>query len=218
VIQASIKARLERDPAYAAAAAAAAARVKKWKAANPEKVMAQHERARRAKGMKPMVRIPRVSPADSAMDRRHVAALRMIRNGQRPEMSSAQRYKAKYRANARFALQERLRNQVTKATGLYGWVGHYFGHYARARKGRAMWQALGYTVDELRGHLGRQFKGGMDWAAFDAGEIHIDHIVPKSTFSLDTQQDLRACFALSNLQPLWASDNLKKGASITRLL
>ncbi len=45
------------------------------------------------------------------------------------------------------------------------------------------------------------------------GEWHIDHVVPASNFSYDSFEDkeFKDCWALSNLQPLWAEENLKKG-------
>ena len=71
---------------------------------------------------------------------------------------------------------------------------------------------IGYTYDELTTHLESLFKDGMTWKGFMRGEIHIDHIVPKSRFRYNKPDDpeLRACWSLGNLQPLWAKDNLSK--------
>ena len=57
-------------------------------------------------------------------------------------------------------------------------------------------------------HLERQFLRGMTWDNY--GEWHIDHIVPVTAFDLTNDEDLIACFALTNLRPLWAKDNRKK--------
>ena len=42
---------------------------------------------------------------------------------------------------------------------------------------------------------------------------HIDHIVPKSHFRYEKPEDLqfKECWALHNLQPMWAKENLVKG-------
>jgi hypothetical protein len=72
-------------------------------------------------------------------------------------------------------------------------------------------QLLGCSFAEFVTHLQRQFIPPMDWAAFLRGEIHIDHIKPCSRFDLSKPEQQRACFHYSNLQPLWASDNLCKG-------
>ena len=56
----------------------------------------------------------------------------------------------------------------------------------------------------------------MNWAAFLRGEIHIDHIIPCSRFDLSKPEQQRVCFHYSNLQSLWASDNLRKGQRLNR--
>jgi len=70
---------------------------------------------------------------------------------------------------------------------------------------------LGYSVVELREHLESQFTDGMSWD--NIGEWHIDHIRPISSFDYDSTDhpDFKKCWALNNLQPLWAKDNLTKG-------
>jgi len=73
-------------------------------------------------------------------------------------------------------------------------------------------EQLGYSLDDLRRHIERQFTPGMDWDRFAKAEIHIDHIVPLSSFDLSDPDEVRAAFALTNLRPLWATDNLSKGA------
>lgn len=68
---------------------------------------------------------------------------------------------------------------------------------------------LGCSVYELKIHLEKQFTDGMSWE--NHGEWHIDHIRPLSSFDLtDRKQFLQACH-YTNLQPLWAKDNLSKG-------
>lgn len=73
-------------------------------------------------------------------------------------------------------------------------------------------QMLGYTCDELISHIEILFTDGMTWDNY--GEWHIDHIVPLSVLidnGLTNPSDVNA---LPNLQPLWAIDNLTKGAKI----
>lgn len=69
---------------------------------------------------------------------------------------------------------------------------------------------LGYTVKELKAHLESLFTDGMSWD--NMSEWHIDHIRPVSTFDFDSTEhpDFKKCWALDNLQPLWAADNMKK--------
>lgn len=77
---------------------------------------------------------------------------------------------------------------------------------------------LGYSVDELRSHLERQFTKGMSWE--NMGEWHIDHIVPVSSFSISGNRDpqLKRAWGLPNLRPLWGKENMSKGAKIVSLL
>ena len=50
------------------------------------------------------------------------------------------------------------------------------------------------------------------------GKWHIDHIIPKSVYNYTKPEhtDFKRCWALKNLQPLWASDNLSKNDKIDK--
>lgn len=48
----------------------------------------------------------------------------------------------------------------------------------------------------------------MSWDNF--GEWYIDHIKPCCSFDLTDIEQQKKCFHYTNLQPLWAIDNLKK--------
>lgn len=65
---------------------------------------------------------------------------------------------------------------------------------------------LGYSPEQLKQRIESQFKPGMTWNNY--GEWHIDHKKPLSKFSKNTP--ISIVNALSNLQPLWSIDNLKK--------
>ena len=74
-------------------------------------------------------------------------------------------------------------------------------------------EILGYTIEDLYRHLESQFteENGYTWDNMD--EWHIDHIRPVSSFDFDSTDhpDFKKCWALNNLQPLWAFDNMSKG-------
>lgn len=87
-----------------------------------------------------------------------------------------------------------------------------------AGKGRRRWEDLvGYTAAQLKEHLERQFARGMGWHNYGrgSGKWHIDHIVPQSAFTFSSPDDpeFRACWALTNLRPLWGDKNISKHAS-----
>jgi len=66
---------------------------------------------------------------------------------------------------------------------------------------------LKYSSLDLKEYLENQFLPEMSWDNY--GEWHIDHIRPISDFPKDTPPDI--INELSNLQPLWREDNLRKG-------
>lgn len=67
---------------------------------------------------------------------------------------------------------------------------------------------LGCTIPESRKYLESKFKPGMTWQNY--GDWHIDHIVPLSKFNLSSNQEQRIACHFTNLQPLWAKENLTK--------
>ena len=84
-----------------------------------------------------------------------------------------------------------------------------------ALKGRSdgrLFSRLGYTIEELVAHLEARFSEGMSWANY--GRWHVDHIRPCAAFDQSDAGEFGECWALANLQPLWARDNMKKGASL----
>lgn len=80
----------------------------------------------------------------------------------------------------------------------------------RCKSGSAV-QDLGCPVDELKKHLEAQFQSGMTWDNWSTDGWHVDHIVPLSRFDLTNRDQLLKAIHFTNLQPLWAEDNLKKG-------
>lgn len=86
------------------------------------------------------------------------------------------------------------------------------------KAGRKWERIVGYSLAELMLHVERQFSKGMTWE--NIGKWHIDHILPKSSFSYSSDEDpaFQACWALTNLRPLWAEENMKKHAQVLTLL
>ncbi len=67
---------------------------------------------------------------------------------------------------------------------------------------------LGCSIDELKLYIQNKFTYGMTWNNY--GAWHIDHIRPCISFDLSIPEQQRKCFNYSNLQPLWAIDNIIK--------
>lgn len=70
---------------------------------------------------------------------------------------------------------------------------------------------LGCSLEELKKYLESKFTKDMSWKDLLEGKIHIDHIKPLSKFDLTKEEEQRKAIHYSNLQPLWAKDNLSKG-------
>lgn len=67
---------------------------------------------------------------------------------------------------------------------------------------------LGCSILELKIWIESKFEPGMTWE--NHGMWHLDHIRPLSKFNLmDREEFLKAC-NYTNLQPLWAKDNIRK--------
>lgn len=70
---------------------------------------------------------------------------------------------------------------------------------------------LGCSIEELKKHLESQFQEGMSWDNWTRDGWHIDHIIPLASFDLSNSEEFKKACHYTNLQPLWAEDNLSKG-------
>lgn len=119
----------------------------------------------------------------------------------------------------RRAEKKRINRAESPAATLHHRVSASLSRSLRAGKGgRKTAGIVGWTVAELKAHLERQFLRGMGWE--NMGQWHIDHIVPLSSFTITGPDDpeVRRAWALTNLRPLWAKDNLAKSDKRETLL
>lgn len=115
--------------------------------------------------------------------------------------------------------KRRERRKTCKLSAMNGRMGCAVRRALRDRKDGKSWEALvGYTASELVVHIDRQFAKGMGWHNMD--DWHVDHIIPLASFNYDDPSDpeFKAAWALTNLRPLWAKDNLRKHAKIQHLI
>ena len=84
------------------------------------------------------------------------------------------------------------------------------------RKHRKTEELLGTDRKTARKHIESLFQPGMNWKnhGLGHGKWHIDHIIPCASFDLKCPVQQLACCHYKNLQPLWAIDNIKKGAKL----
>ena len=76
-------------------------------------------------------------------------------------------------------------------------------------KGFSTMELTGCELSFLKGYFEAKFTEGMTWE--NHGDWHIDHIRPCCSFDLKEEEEQKKCFHYTNLQPLWAQENLSKG-------
>ena len=108
------------------------------------------------------------------------------------------RYKERMDGDANFKIAYLLRSRINKV--LKG-----------RSKAKATLDLLGCNVEELNQHIEKQFEPGMSWDNHGLHGLHIDHIVPIASFDLSDPEQQQKCFHYTNLQPLWAEENISKG-------
>ena len=86
------------------------------------------------------------------------------------------------------------------------------------KAGRAWESLVGYSVEDLRVHLEKTLPKGMCIEDMFNGNLHIDHIIPKSLFDMSDESQVKAAWCISNLRLIPAKDNLSKGDKIEYLL
>lgn len=88
-------------------------------------------------------------------------------------------------------------------------INHALKGYTKSNKTLVL---CGCTITELKLYLESKFLEGMTWENY--GKWHVDHIIPCVIFNLSDSIEQKQCFHYTNLQPLWAEDNLSKSDKI----
>jgi len=109
----------------------------------------------------------------------------------------------RYATNVQYKLAKLLRSRLYKA------LNTQYALQSKYKKKQSALKLVGCTIKDLKQYLQLKFKKGMTWDNY--GEWHIDHIQPCYKFNLTKLKEQKACFHYTNLQPLWAEDNLNKG-------
>ena len=104
-------------------------------------------------------------------------------------------YKKKIKIDPNYKLIKNMRSRI--------WSG-LKGRY----KSKSTIKLLGCSVKECWQHLKSKFQPGMTKENY--GQWHVDHIIPCASFDLKCPVQQMACFHYTNLQPLWAADNIRK--------
>ena len=190
----------------------------KWKANNPEKVKAkdrawiakhyEHKRATEKawRENNPERKLAAVNAwREKNRDRARAVLDTWRKNNPDKVQAAAKRAQAKAAASPAKKLQSLIKwrlNAVLKG---------------KASRTAAL-KTFGYTMEELVRHIEEQFKDGMAWEAYGLKGWHVDHIKPVASFAFIRDdgtidhEEIKKCYALENLRPLWAAENFRKGA------
>lgn len=117
----------------------------------------------------------------------------------------AANFRLRYRTEPTFVLYHRIKTWMHQ-------------HIKEKRESRKWAHILGYTPDQLRIHLEKQFTKGMTWE--NKGTWEIDHVLPVASFDIKGFDDpnFHACYGLHNLRPIWKKENRDKRDGILFLL
>jgi len=126
--------------------------------------------------------------------------IRQDRNGKAKARSEKRSARRRGNESASIRLQNATRARIWSAL--------------RGRSDGALFSRLGYSLKDLMWALERKFQKGMGWENY--GRWHVDHIKPCAMFDQTDPEQFRSCWSLANLQPLWAGDNIRKGAKYAR--
>lgn len=154
---------------------------------DPAKVKIQRE-----KRYKKLRELDKASPEWKAL----LASNTLFRSKNRERIRG---YEAKALENPEHRLRRALRNRFKSA-------------FKKGSKTGSAVRDLGCSVAELKERLESMFVSGMCWNNY--GTVwHIDHIKPLASFDLSDREQFLAAVHFTNLQPLFAKDNLSKGSS-----
>lgn len=191
---------------------------KKWRKANPDKVVIQRRRwmKENKEKMKEYQRLYQrkwrkrnVLKAREAVKKsyykNHEKRLKDRRDYYKLNKTKENKYRvklamSKYYSNPETWIIMNLRSRLLRALNQGTKKLRKYGH---------TYKLLGADIDIIKKHIEDQFIKGMTWE--NRGKWHIDHIKPIASFDLNNIKEQYKAFHYSNLQPLWAIDNLKKG-------
>ena len=111
-------------------------------------------------------------------------------------------YKNRHKTDINYRLARNLRNRLNMAI-------------RRGSKDGSAVKDLGCTISELKFYMEGKFQDGMTWENWGANGWVIDHILPLACFNLSDREQFLKAVHYTNLQPLWAKDNLRKGNRLT---
>jgi len=144
--------------------------------------------------------------------KKQLALMEHMRN----QTETRKQSKRTYKKSKKFKISNKRYERNKKLTDLtYKLKANLRGRFYHAikdnAKGGSAVRALGCSVSELKVYLESQFQPGMSWDNWSRNGWHIDHVIPLNNFNLSDSEQVKQACHYTNLQPLWAKDNLRKG-------
>lgn len=136
--------------------------------------------------------------------------------GNKNKLQCSEECRAAYQAKSRYAsMKQRIASDPVERLkrSMRTFICQSIIRGGYKKKSRAH-EILGCDWSIFRRHIEKQFKPGMTWDR--RSEWHIDHIVPMASAANETEA--LALNHFTNLQPLWAIDNLRKGSKVLNLI
>jgi len=181
------------------------ARAAKWYANNPDKAREARARWRKNNPYKARAHYAKWKAANPEKEREYGAKRRAN------HASEINEYRAKYVADRRAKdYNFRIMRNVQAA------VGSAF-RKKRYSKGSHTEELLGCSIEYLCQYLESQFVDGMTWNNYGVRGWHIDHIIPLSYFDFSDLGQQKRAWHYTNLRPMWAGDNIRKGNKIIEM-
>lgn len=179
-------------------------KIKEWRNKNPEKVKSQKQRYLKKYPQKNLDRGKIYRENNSEKEKERSDKWRE----KNPKFSSLYYQKNKDKINYNILLKKK-NNPIFKLKTHYRTK---LNKILGSKKDGKTFNIIGCTPQFLKEHLENQFTDGMNWDNHGLFGWHIDHIIPLS--SAKTEEELYKLCHYSNLQPLWAEDNLRKSNKI----
>ena len=111
---------------------------------------------------------------------------------------SRKRFNERYHNDIHFKIRTRVASRLRDVL-----------NQQNTKKEKSVLKYLGCSIKEFKQYIAKQFTLGMSWK--NHGKWHLDHIKPCAKFDLTKEDEIKKCFHYTNMQPLWAIDNMSKG-------
>ena len=122
-------------------------------------------------------------------------------NSERDKVNAAKYDRERRASDSNYKLRRNVRAAMNSALRDNAKAGHTI-------------ELLGCSVEYLRAYLEMHFQSGMSWDNYGNNGWHIDHIIPLSYFDFSDPEQQKRAWRYTNLQPLWAKENMSKGAKV----